>query len=1218
MQKRLLYLKMTDGFYLSNGKGYFAEIFENSSMPSLSSLRFVFFALALSLGLRATGQTFWKATDVLPDPSARLIQPETYLTYDLDIAGFTTLVLKAPDERIPGALTSSFRITLPAPNGEWRTFRIQKTPLFHPDLVRKYPGIHTFAGVAADRDETILRMEVTHTGLHAMVLDGAETYFIEPYTPGQTTQYQVYYKRDSGSRKHDFSCETEADEHPGHGALEGLEGGDCQLRTYRLALACTGEYAQFHGGTKPLVLSAYATSMNRINGVYEREVAVRMQLISNTDTLIFLTANTDPYTNSNGGAMLGQNQTTVDNRIGSANYDIGHVFSTGGGGIASLGSVCSNFSKARGVTGSNVPVGDGFDIDYVAHEMGHQFGGRHTQNNNCNRDISSYEPGSGSTIMGYAGICSPDVQFGSDDYFHAISLQEIYNFLAEDGGSCPATTPLPNNPPVVTAGPDRVIPKGTPFDLTAVASDPDTNDVLTYCWEQFDNDVAQMPPRNTSTSGPAFRSFDPTTNPTRTFPRIQSIVGNANTTWEVLPVVSRVMNFRVTVRDNAPGGGCTDEDDLRLTVDGNSGPLAVTEPNTNVTWLGGTYVDVRWNVANTDVAPVNSPLVNIRLSTDGGFTYPILLAANVPNNGLARVIAPEIAGVSNRVRVEGAGHVFFDVSDRNFTITLASAPGVSFFALPDTVTTCAPDPGSFGVELLPLLGFSDTLDLYVTGLPAGVTHVWSQNPSPVGIASLTLLADTSVAGGFYPFVAGAILPNGDSVSRTLYLDLQKGEPGLAFPLLPFSGDSDVSRAPTLTWGSQPGVFTFDLEIATGPQFGATTFASATGLSQSSFTPSVFLDAGTVYYWRVRTTNVCGEGEWSQVFSFQTGAETCRSYPATFVPVVIPAFSATTFNSIRNVTDNFAVRSVRLENIQGNHERMSDLTIDLRSPLQTQVRLLDRACNNITNTTFFFSLADNAPAAMACPPAIAGVYRSANSLGAYFNEPSAGNWNVIFGDPVFGAGGQITNYTLVLCKDTTSPAKPVFLIGDTLEVVRAASAEVDSSHLFASQTGVAPAQITYRIIAQPVNGVFLLGADTLSLGDTFTQQDVNTGEVTYQHDGSLTGTDRVDVDVRTGAGGWAGTQTLPVKVLNRTALDDLDITRLKVYPVPADEALNVSFETSASWSVRLISLMGQTVGETHASGGTGQVRLDVSGLPAGIYLLEVMQGEARYVRKVEVK
>ncbi|MEM9025266.1 MAG: zinc-dependent metalloprotease family protein, partial [Bacteroidota bacterium] len=336
-----------------------------------------------------------------------------------------------------------------------------------------------------------------------------------------------------------------------------------------LALACTGEYAAFHGGTVNDVIDAYNTSLTRVNGVYEREVAIHMNIISGVENIIFLNGATDPYDNGNGGAMLGQNQTTCDNNIGSANYDIGHVYSTGGGGVAYLQSPCGNL-KAGGVTGQGSPVGDPFDIDYVCHEMGHQYGGNHTQNNSCNRASSAaFEPGSASTIMGYAGICSPNLQSNSDDYFHIHSFNEMVAFsVSGNGNTCATVTNTGNIVPTVSAGNDYTIPGVTPFELTASGNDGD-GDELTYTWEQYDlgpataggdNDLSQP-----SGNQPTFRSWKGTTDPTRVFPRIQDLVNNTTVVGEHLPDYDRNMNFRCSVRDNRAGGGGVNEDEMTIT-----------------------------------------------------------------------------------------------------------------------------------------------------------------------------------------------------------------------------------------------------------------------------------------------------------------------------------------------------------------------------------------------------------------------------------------------------------------------------------------------------------------------------------------------------------------------------------------------------------------------------------------------------------------------------
>ncbi len=454
-----------------------------------------------------------------------------------------------------------------------------------------------------------------------------------------------------------------------------LEG---QLRTYRTAIATTGEYTTFHGGTVAAGLAAVVTALNRVNGVYEKEASIRMVLIANNDLLIYTNASTDPYSNTNGNAMLSQNITTCNNIIGSANYDIGHVFSTGGGGVAYLGSVCGS-QKAGGVTGLPSPTGDPFYIDYVAHEMGHQYGGNHTFNSttgSCgggNRNAgTAYEPGSGSTIMAYAGICSPNnLQNNSDPYFVAKSLDEIIQFSNGGGNSCAVVTNTGNNNPVVTLGPGgQTIPISTPFTLTGTATDPN-NDPLTYCWEQYDLGPAgswNAPSGN----APLFRSFNPVTTGTRTFPKLSSLLNNVQVIGEVLPTYTRNLSFVLVARDNKAGGGGVGFEYISYAVTASAGPFLVTSPNTAVTLNANLPQTITWDAANTNIAPVNCANVNIKLSTDGGNTFETTLAANTPNDGNATVNLPMVSTTTARIKIEAADNIFFDISNTNFSITTVS------------------------------------------------------------------------------------------------------------------------------------------------------------------------------------------------------------------------------------------------------------------------------------------------------------------------------------------------------------------------------------------------------------------------------------------------------------------------------------------------------------------------------------------------------------------
>jgi hypothetical protein len=578
-------------------------------------------------------------------------------------------------ERKSGAVAE---LSLPHPDGTLHTYQVVRNRTMHPELAAKYPQIATYNAYGVSHKEEHGKLDITPSGFHAMIFSPKQsTIFIDPYTKENTDDYVVYSRANLEGNK-EFECSV-SEMHIGESETEStgiMPFGSCELRTYRLALACTGEYANFHGSNtsnndKSFALAAQVTTMNRVNGIYERTLAITMEIIPNNDLLIFLNPSTDNYTNSNGGTLLGQNQDKCDDLIGTANYDIGHVFSTGGGGIASLASVCSSSRKAQGVTGSPEPEGDPFDVDYVAHEMGHQFAGNHTQNNSCQRNsATSMEPGSGSTIMGYAGICSPNVQNNSHDNFHGISIQEISNFITSGGHTCPVKTPLANNPPVITSTTGNItIPFSTPFSLTATATDSDSGDELLYQWDQMNKEISVQPPESTSTDGPNFRSYSPSNDPTRFFPKFSTVLSGGTALWEVLPSVSRTMKFRLIVTDNHPIGSCNDHKDITVTFS-NSGPFVVLYPSDkDIVWFRTTAEKVIWDVAGTDVSPVNCENVDILLSLDAGNTFNQVLATNVPNNGEFNLTVPNSPSKLAKVMVRCSSKPFYNISTNNFEIS---------------------------------------------------------------------------------------------------------------------------------------------------------------------------------------------------------------------------------------------------------------------------------------------------------------------------------------------------------------------------------------------------------------------------------------------------------------------------------------------------------------------------------------------------------------------
>lgn len=600
----------------------------------------------------------------------------------LDDAQFSTI-----QRTIPGEVSGqSIVLSLPTPTGELREFRVFERATMEKALADKYPMIKTYQAIAVDDPFVTAKLDYTLFGFHAMVFSREGVFFIDPYTTSNTGYYNVYFKRDYVRQTGNYSvCETitAAEEmhddsaNPEHRLSldnSSMIVADGSIRNFRLALSCTIEYSSAVAGpnpTKPAVLSAMVTSVNRVNGVYEKDLSIHMNLVANNDTLIFI--GSDNFTNNNGSTLLGQNQTVVDARIGNANYDIGHIFSTGGGGVAGLAVVCKTGQKARGVTGSSNPVGDAFDIDYVAHEMGHQFGANHTFNattSSCNGNrvgSVAYEPGSGTTIMAYAGICGTNnTQNFSDDYFHRASINEIYSYIITT--TCPTITTINNTPPAVSNyAATYYIPYKTSFEISASASDPEGNPV-NYCWEEYDLGPAGSWDAANNTTAPLFRSFKPSTSGMRVFPRWDSLIRNViKYRGEVLPEVARDVKFRCTVRDINNGYGAFNAPNTDLVLKSIVTPtlFRVTSFPTSSTFSGNTLQTINWDVANTTAAPISCSTVNIYLSLDSARTFPILLAANTPNDGSQAVIIPDVvtATPSARIKVKGSNNVFFDLND---------------------------------------------------------------------------------------------------------------------------------------------------------------------------------------------------------------------------------------------------------------------------------------------------------------------------------------------------------------------------------------------------------------------------------------------------------------------------------------------------------------------------------------------------------------------------
>jgi predicted Zn-dependent protease len=868
----------------------------------------IIFTLLMALALSTTAlaqqnSNYWKEISeqqmlVAPNPEAPL-PVLSYKTFELDIQALRQALRQAPMEFTAAARTAPATITLPMPDGTTRTMAVVESPVMHPDLAAKYPQIKSFKVWDTHAPQFSGRIDYSPLGFNAIFESAAGEIFITPYD-GQTVYHAVYHtKAIDFSNDPPLSCglelsgetveptESELMELEQENALRsrigsGRSGEPQDLRVYDLALTCTGEFGQALGnGNVEDVLARFNSAANIVNQSYENELAIRFQLIADIENIIFTDPLTDPFSSSENTSLIFQN---VENAIVEAGnipfdaYDIGHVFTMscfnpGGefsiGGIAVLNSICQD-TKSLGITcfPSNPNAFFGRVRGTMTHEVGHQFSAQHTFSN-CPGALtalssgSAYEPGSGSTIMSYSGSCgNQNVIVISDNYFHVKSLDDIMYFSREDSGStCPTLVPTNNTIPTIELAYEDgfYIPISTPFELTANVTDME-DDPLTYCWEQFNlGPVSDL--GSPFGDAPIFQSFPPNPSPSRVFPRYSMLLNNDEDQYEVLPTYSRNLKFRCTVRDNNTEAGAAVWEEVSFQATNTAGPFLVQGPNTgNEEWEAGDYVEVSWDVANTTNSLVDCQFVNIKLSVDGGFTYPYTLAANTQNDGSEFVTVPDITSNLARIRVEAANNIFFDVSNANFDIVPATEPGFALTATPSFQQVCLPqssvivDLSTFG-----LLDFNNPIQFEILdGLPVGaVANISVNDILPSESSALEIDMSDVTAEGLYEVTIRAIATDADTTFRTLFFDVYSNDFSTLELNTPPDGQDGIILSTDFDWIPSDNAITYDFQVATDASFAPGTIVdSGSGLTNPDFALSVLLEENDIFYWRVRrSTNV---------------------------------------------------------------------------------------------------------------------------------------------------------------------------------------------------------------------------------------------------------------------------------------------------------------------------------------------------------------------------
>lgn len=1165
-------------------------------------------------------------------------------TVGVELSQLDKALRKAPLEF--QGLKSNATVRLPLPDGSFADFTVYNSPLVgdHPEL-----GSYKLHGPWGGG-----RLATSATDMSAVV-KGPNGYFIIEEIKELPGQYRVSdygaFMAMMAEDQGELSCGYEASNMPDYadldldeavlemgeaaGALGGNKAGNeaRELRVYDLIVTCTGEFAQSVGGTVAGVRSAFNQAANTINGIFENEIGIRMNLII-VDTLIYLNPNTDPYTDAlTGTSLLGQVLPAFQAANVQANaYDLGHILTarcSDVGGVVS-GQACNDGGKTRGVTCVSNGNVVGAALRIMTHEVAHQFAVGHSWNTcpssaNQRASNSAFEPGSGTTIMSYAGACGVENIGGGQSYYHVGSIQQFLTFTRETGAAaCATEVETDNFTPEVSFDyeDDFYIPVSTPFRLTGDATDAN-GDNLTFIWEQFDLGPSS-PIREPRGNAPLFRTFFPTPDGNeRYFPLLNRIVNDISDPEETLPTYSRDMTFRLVARDNNAEAGGVDWEELHFFAEETAGPFLVNNPAEN-DWFVGDYREVTWDVANTDVAPVNCKRVNIVLSTDGGETFDVVLVENVANNGSAFVTVPaEALSSEARIMVEAADNIFLNVNQRDFNVLPPVAPTFTLEPNIRFTEVCLPDVVSIEINSGSILDFATPISLSVedANLPDGaITAFSTENLTPGESATLTVdLSDVRFAGDLELTVVAAV-DGLDTARRSIFLDVTDNDYSDLATAAPAEGTSGIILATNFDWSDAANADTYEIEIGTSPTFAeGTVFERAEGLTSSQYLPAEFFENNTLYFWRVRPNNICGPGDWTATNSFRTINSACNEFTYDGNPIGLPG-SGPSFvrESAIFIEQSGTISDINIPNVNVQYNFASKVTLTLISPAGTRVELYKEKCFSTNKIDLGFD--DDAPVAVACPPDDQRVFTPEGSLADFIGEETLGEWKLeVAVSETGGSAGSIQGWQIEFCADIAA-TPPQSINNTATEVLPLGRNSIVKEKLNVTSPAYDNEFVQYTITDLPDAGRLLLYGRELMVGDTFQQDDINGIGLFYENTDDSFDTDDFGFLVTTPDGGY-----LPIAYHDILITDDAVTSNrtvsvidagLVAFPNPVGDLLSIRWEVALNQqlALELFDLNGRLLQRKAVAGTTKAASLDMTTLPAGVYLLRIDGAVRRIVKR----
>ena len=1019
---------------------------------------------------------------------------------DADLS--SSIILSLDEDDFRAELQKSYKYTysqsvvyFPNTSGQMTPFLVEEKSNFSPILAAKFPNITAYSGIALNNPDVKVRFSLSLDGIEAMIDgdQGAEKTTIRKLSR-DADSYVVFTKLDLMKTRNPFSCATpvpsKAAKHPrvslkNENFSRTSFSDESFLSKYRLAISASSQYSDYYGGTLEGALAGINTTLTGLNFIFETDLGITFELVDDNDLIIYTDAESDPYTDDLNG-LNGELQANLDSVIGAGNYDIGHIFSSLGAGMSgnagAVGAVCNDSNKGSAYSDWAQPEGGVF-TNLVAHEMGHQVGANHTFSMRTEGTNTNVEPGSGTTIMSYAGITGPDdVATLADDYYHHVSIRQSLDYLQSQ--ACHVNSANENSIPSVKSMPDYTVPVKTPFVLIGSATDADAEDILTYTWEQIDNGLVTSDvfgPENTQ--GANFRSLAPTTSSTRYFPLLSSVIsGNltqqdpdTNATWETLPIVARDLNFALTVRDNAEGGGGVASELVKVTVVDDDGAFSITSQSTGQLYLAGSTQTITWRVAGTNVPPILAELVDITMSVDGGLTYPYVLAENAANDGSQSVTIPDVVTTSARVRVAPTDNIFYAINSRDFDVTRDDIV-LSYSELDYAV--CNNESVSASLTYETSTAFSDTAIFSSLNAPSSLSVGFSPTSAsthntPIDV---TIAAAADIIAGIYP-VDVVATSNIREQSVTFNVSAYSSIFSPVTIILPADQSILAGLGTKLQWQKQINAVSYKVEVATDQSFNDIVVTSIVDSDSLSVTG---LQRETSYYWRVTPINSCGVADTGNVYAFTTP----NLFQAQNLPVTIVSSEPNSISSTISISENLVITDVNV-GVDITHTYVGELTLVLTSPTGMSVTLLQDVCVNEDNSSGsnINAVFDDEGSDLECgssSPVVSGTLRPQIGLLDIFNDQSTqGDWVLTVTDKWSGDGGSLNNFTVAISTDGAYVNRAPIALPQLVEAIPQDTVGV-------ALEGIDPENqtLTYSLVDVPMLGqLSVLAPSLLGVSDT---------------------------------------------------------------------------------------------------------------------------------------